>query len=260
MVRVEEQWGEASDPSKLEGALRAAPDAAIVTMVHCDTSTCTASDIRALAAVTRERAPGALTIVDAVSSLGALPLEMDAWGLDAVVTGSQKALMCPPGLGMVGLSERAVARLAREGGTIVPMSLDLRLHLEGHRDGKPPFTPAVSHFFALEAALALIERDGLLERWRDARERAELVRAFAWERSLGLLSKSPSDSVTGVRLPEGVSGPLRRACAERHGVLLADGQDRYTGKAVRFSHMGFVSLADTRRGIEAMRAELGRLM
>jgi aspartate aminotransferase-like enzyme len=262
VVRVEDEWGAPSDPARLEAALRRAPGAAIVTMVHCDTSTCTASDLQALAGVTRAHAPEALTIVDSVSALGATPLEMDAWGLDAVVTGSQKALMCPPGLGMVGLSERALRRLSGggPGRSAAPMSLDLRLHLEGHADARPPFTPPVSHFFALEAALALIEREGVEAVWRATRARAELVRECAWELSLTLLSSSPSDSVTGIRLPDGVSDRLRRACVERHGVLLADGQDRFAGKAVRFSHMGAVSLADTHRGVDALRAELARLM
>lgn len=258
VVRVADEWGSASDPAKLEGALRREPGAAIVTMVHCDTSTCTTSDVRALAAVVRERAPRALTLVDAVSSLGALPLEQDAWGLDAVASGSQKALMCPPGLGIVGLGPRALERL-KQGGGRAPLSLDLGLFLAGHASASPPFTPAVSHFFALDAALALIEQGGIEASWAGTRERAEVCREAMWELSLPLISHAPSDAVTGARLPAGVSDALRRACVERHGVLLADGQDRYKGLAIRMSHMGAVTMEDTQRGLAAIKAEFARL-
>src|SRR5690606_3448616 len=108
-VKINVPWGDAVSVDQVAQALKDNPDASIVTIVHSETSTATASDVKAIAALTRNS--NALLIVDGITSVGAFPCEMDAWGIDCLVTGSQKAMMLPPGLGYVGLGERAIKRL-----------------------------------------------------------------------------------------------------------------------------------------------------
>lgn len=253
-------WGEPVTPALVERVLASSVcrRASMVVVTHCETSTTALSDLREVAAAVRSLAPAALVVADCITSIGAVPVEVDAWGIDVAVCASQKALMCPPGAALVGVGPRAVERLNAGGGS-APMSLDLRAWLEGHPSGKPAFTPPISIVAGLQAALTMIDREGLDRVWKRTSMLARATRRALEAMGLRLASSAPSDSVTGFFPPEGVAEPLRQACRDQHGVLFAGGQGDWKGRVIRFSHMGAVDAADTLRGLRAIGAGLRSL-
>ena len=260
VVKVNVPWGEAITASQLEATLKANPNTSAIAMVHSETSTTSACDIKAIAKVARETAPDALLMVDAITSVGAMPVEMDAWGIDVLVTGSQKALMLPPGIGYVGIGERAVKRL-NETKAGPCYNLDLRRWLKGHAKGDVPFTPPVSLIRGQRVALQMIEKEGLEKVWDRCAKLAAATRKAFEAIGLKLISKAPTDSVTGAFYPEGVDdSKFRGAVRDNHGVHIAGGQDgrgaNWAGKIFRVSHMGYVDAGDTLIGLAAIEAEL----
>ncbi len=254
-VRVSAEWGAPIDPQAVDEALAAHPQASVVTLVHSETSTATVSDARAIAEIVRARAPEALLIVDGITSVGAFQVETDAWGLDAVVSGSQKALMCPPGIGFVALAPRALERLrsfGAEGSPLAPLYLDLSAQIEAAESDSWAFTAPVTLVYALRAALRLIEHKGLEARWARVRRLATATRSALEAGGLRLASSSPSDSVTAVWLPEGCGDEIRARCEEAWGVQLAGGQGPWKGRVVRMSHMGAIGEEETIAGVEAL--------
>jgi aspartate aminotransferase-like enzyme len=257
-VRIDLPWGEAVDPARVEQALKDHPEISVVTVVHSETSTATACDIEAIARIVSKT--DALLIVDGITSVGAMPVEMDAWGIDVLVTGSQKAMMLPPGLGFVGLGERALRRLEE----VKPgpsYNLDLRKWVKSHAKNDVPFTPPVSLIRAQKVACGMILAEGLESVHRRTRGLAEATRAAFEAMGLTLASSSPSDSVTGAYYPEGVEdSKLRAAVRDKHGVHIAGGQDgrggQWKGRVFRVSHMGYVDVEDTRVALAAIESEL----
>lgn len=257
-VRIDVPWGGAADPAPVEQALADHPDISVVTVVHSETSTATACDVQAIAAAVRKTE--AILIVDGITAVGALPVEMDAWGIDVLVTGSQKALMLPPGLGYVALGERAQRRLE----TVKPTgyyNLDLRKWLKSWRDNDVPFTPPVNLIRGQRVALEMIEDEGLENVQARTRKLAELTRKTFADLGLKLISESPSDSVSGAYYPVGIDdGAFRSALRDKHGIHIAGGQDgrgaKWKGRIFRISHMGYVNEDDTRAALDAVAAEL----
>jgi len=258
-IRINVPWGQAPSAEALAEVLKANPDVSAVAVVHSETSTATACDIAALAAVTQKC--DALLIVDGITSVGAMPVEMDAWGIDALVTGSQKAMMLPPGLGYVALGERAQKRLEE----VKPRgyyNLDLRRWLKSWQKNDVPFTPPVSLIRGQRVALEMIENEGLENVWKRTRQLADATRAAFKAMNLKLISQSPSDSVTGAFYPQGVDdSKFRAALRDKHGIHIAGGQNgrgaSWEGKIFRISHMGYVSAEDTLAGLRAIETELG---
>lgn len=250
-VRVSRPWGEPISPEDLEAQLRDHPNASVICLVHSETSTATTSDVRELTARARALTPDAMIVVDGVSSIGALPFEMDEWDVDAAVTGSQKALGLPPGLAFVALSPRAIERLRR---TAVrpPVYLDLREYLAASDKGLTPYTPAVSLLYALREALGMLLEEGVEARWARTRRLAEATRDAIATMGLQHVSTAPSDAVTAAFYPPGVGDEVRQSCRESHGVELAGGQGPWKGRIFRLSHMGFISERDTLTGLEAI--------
>lgn len=260
-VRVDVPWGRPIEPDDVAAVL-AKTSAAVVTLVHSETSTATATDIEAIAAVTRRH--DALLIVDGVTSVASLPMMMDAWGVDCVVCGSQKALMLPPGLGFVALGPRARQRLKSEKG-LPSFHLDLRRWLGAYERGDVPYTPPVNLIRGQRTAVARILAHGLTNVWSDTSLRAAATRGALRAMGLTLISTAPSDSVTGAFYPPAAVGDVddaafRGALRDRHGIHIAGGQSGrlgdFAGRIFRISHMGHVDLAQTRRGLEAIGAEL----
>jgi len=250
-LRVTADWGEPIRPDQLADVLCGQPDVGLVCFVHCETSTATLSDAAELAKVVRETAPDAMVVVDAITSLAAVPVEPAEWGLDAVVGASQKGFGLPPGLGFVGLSERAADRL-RAARKSIPLSLDLAETLRAHDRDATPFTPPISLFYGLREALVMLEEEGLDARLsRTARFADTTRRAFA-DFGLTLGSRQPSDSVTALIDPPGGADAMRSACRRRRGVALAGGQGPWKGRAVRMSHMGFLTPSQTLAGLAAI--------
>ncbi len=222
-----------------------------VLVTHNETSTGVCNDIKALGAACRKR--DLLLIVDGVSSVGGLPLAMDEWGLDAVITASQKALMTPPGLAMVALSERA---WQKTGQSDLPRAYwDLTVARAASHKGQTPYTPALSLLYALDQALALILAEGLYDRWQRHAAYGKAVRAGIAAMGLSTVAQLPyaSDTVTAVWIPETPGADwVRRTMAENHAVTVAGGQGDLSGKVIRIGHMGYVSWDDILTTITAL--------
>lgn len=257
-IKIDHDWGTGAPVDQIEQALKDHPEISIVTVVHSETSTATASDVKRIAEVVRQS--DALLIVDGITSVGALPVEQDAWGIDVLVTGSQKALMLPPGLGYVGLGQRALKRLEA-----VPAgpcyNLDLRRWYKSWHDNDVPFTPPVSLIRGQKVACDLILNEGLESVRERTRKLARGTRAAYEAMGLKLISDSPSDSVSGAFYPEGVDdSAFRKALRENHNVHIAGGQSgrgaSWSGKIFRISHMGYVDKEDTLAGLHAIETEL----
>ncbi|MCC6682249.1 MAG: alanine--glyoxylate aminotransferase family protein [Phycisphaeraceae bacterium] len=262
-VKINCDWGTPAPVDQVAQALKDNPDASVVTIVHSETSTATMSDIKAIAALTAKS--NALLIVDGITSVGAFECPMDEWGIDCLVTGSQKALMLPPGLGYVGLGERAVARLKqideKTPASFRGYNLDLRKWLKSHAKNDVPFTPPVSLIRAQKVACGLILEQGLPTVHAKTKKLAKATLAAFRALGLKLISSSPSYSVSGAYYPEGVDdSAFRKALRETHGIHIAGGQDgrggKWSGKIFRISHMGFVDADDTRAALTAIETEL----
>jgi serine---pyruvate transaminase len=255
-------WGNRVEPGDLERVLGETPDARVVFTTFSETSTGVLNDIQALAQVAHDH--DALIAVDAVSALGAVSLPQDEWDVDVVVSGSQKALMCPPGLGFASANERALAR-AEEPGGVPRFYLDWMRTAKGQRKDPPdsPFTPAVSLFMALDVALSMIDEEGL----ENVFERHRLLGRASREavKALDLELFGPEDEnanvVTAIKLPEGIDGAkVPKTMRDKYGITIAGGQNQLKGKIARIAHCGYYGAFDivtTVAGLEMTLRELG---
>ncbi len=259
VVRLDLPVGEVPTPDQLRAALEANPDVRAVCITHNETSTGVMVDLPALAAVVK--GAGKLLLVDAVSSLGCIPLETDAWGCDVVVTASQKGLMSPPGLAHVAVSPAAWdyynrARAPR-------FYLDLGRHRDLLARGETPWTPAVSALFGLDVALGLILSEGLENVFERHRRLAELTRRELKALGFRLVARSEahaSNSVTAAYVPEGVdAAALIKTVRSEFNVEVQGGQAELAGKIIRVAHMGYVSDRDMAEALGAIRAALARV-
>ena len=233
-------WGESVDPEALERALARDPAIAVVFATHSETSTGALHDVEALARLTRAR--GRRLVVDAVTSLGVHPLEQDAWGIDAVVCGSQKGLMIPPGIATLSLAPWALAAIEHPRPRFY---FDLRRSRKSMPQGETAFTPPVSLVLALEEALAMIAEEGLPAVHARHRRLAHAARAGVAALGFRVFPKRPSHAVTAVLPPAGLEpGAIVRRLRERHGMVIAGGQDELKGRILRLGHMGHYDLGD----------------
>ena len=241
-------------PTDLESAI-ADSGAGVVVLVHSETSTGVVADLEPLVAVCN--AAGAVSIVDAISSLGAVPLETDAWGVDVVVTGSQKALLTPPGLSFTSVSPRAWERAATA--TLPRFYFDWRKLRAAQAKGSTAFTPAVSTVAALDEALRILLDQGLEAAFD---RHVALGRACrAGVKALGLDLYSPDEDrsavLTAALTPEGVDAvELRLALRDRHGIVIAGGHGELTRRLFRIGHIGWVSIDDVAAAFDAITEEL----
>jgi aspartate aminotransferase-like enzyme len=247
-------WGETPSADDLAARLDET-GAEVVLLVHSETSTGVVADLEPLAAACRDA--GAIAVVDAVSSLGAVPVETDAWGLDVVVTGSQKALMCPPGLGFVSVSERALARARTS--TMPRFYWDWERLLATQQGDSTRFTPAVSTVVELDAALAQLLGDGLEAAF--ARHVALGRACRGGVKAMGLELYSPDEDrsavLTAVLTPEGVDAVgLRLALRDRHGITIAGGHGEIADRLFRIGHIGWVDVFDIVTALAAVELEL----
>jgi len=217
--------------------------------------------IPVLAAAIRDVAPDALILVDSVSGLGAVPFEMDAWGVDVVVTGSQKAFMAAPGLAFVAASERGWDAMERA--TMPRFYLDLRSHRDAAKDGQTPFTPAIAVVYQVDEGVRLMQQEGAAGIF--ARHEACAAASRAGLQSLGFeLFADPryaSRTVTAAKLPEGHDWKTFNGAIKAHGVVLAGGQGKLTGKIFRLGHLGSVTVEEilgTIAVLETVSLEQGR--
>jgi serine---pyruvate transaminase len=240
---IQYEWGESPTADDLAGRLAETGGAKVVFLTHSETSTGVVADVQALAAAAKEA--GALVVVDAVSSLGAVPLETDAWGLDAVVSGSQKALMTPPGLAFVSVSQAAWRR--REQGDLPRFYFDWERTRKAQERPQAAFTPAVSLVAGLDVAMGLLLEKGVEAAFD---HHARLGRACReGVKAMGLELFSPDDDrsavVTAVKVPEGIdSTELVATLRERFGITIAAGQGELTNQIFRIGHIGYMDVFD----------------
>ncbi len=229
-----------------------------VLFVQNETSTGVRQDADQIAQVAAEA--GALVVVDTVSSMGGMPIYVDEWGLDAVAAGSQKALMLPPGLAFVSLSDRGWR--AAEEAKMPKYYFDLLAARKSLSKGQTPWTPNVNMIRALKASLDLIFDEGLQAVWKRHRALGQAARAAVKAAGLELLADAEhaSDVVTAVKSPEGIdSQQLVQRVRQRHGILISGGQSELKGKIFRIGHMGCCQINDLLRTLEATIKELCEL-
>jgi len=251
--RLDYEWGEVPDPAEIGSAV-AASGVATVFCTQSETSTGVVSDVQAIKAAVGD----ARLVVDAVSSLGAVPLETEAWGIDVAVSGSQKALMCPPGL--------AMAAIADDLWDVLPPSrtfyFDWRATRRAQEAFDSAFTPPVSLIKGLDVALGMILDAGLEAAFERHVRLGRATRAGL--KAMGLELFSPDDDssavVTAARVPEGIEAPvLLRHLREKHGVTLAPGQGALKPSVFRIGHIGWFDVFDIASALAAVELALTEL-
>jgi serine---pyruvate transaminase len=248
------EWGETPEPDDLREAL-ADGGVKVVYLVHSETSTGVVTDIQALAAAAKDA--GALVVVDAVSSLGAVPVETDAWGIDVLVSGSQKALMCPPGLAFCSVSPAALEAASRS--TSPRYVLDWERTQKAQAKLDAPFTPAVSLVKALDVALGILLAEGLEGAFDRHVRLGRACREGA--KAMGLELFSPDDDrsavVTAIRTPDSVeSTEIVSTLRDRFGITIATGQGELKEKIFRIGHIGYFDVFDITTALAAVELTL----
>jgi serine---pyruvate transaminase len=257
-VRYEPGWGDRLDPAEIDRLLRENDGIEVVFATLSETSTGIVHDVAAIADVVRGH--DALLVVDAVSGLGAAELRQDDWGIDVVVAGSQKALMCPPGLGFASVSERALAYAdARRGGRYY---FDWGKTAKAQAKGNSPFTPAVPLFLGLDIALDMIAEEGLDDVWARHDLLARATRAGAAGLGLDVYGDADERStvVTAVELPDSIDGGKVPGSLRALGVTANGGQEQLKGRILRIAHCGYFGAFDiltSLSGLEMVLAQLG---
>ena len=251
IVRLDFEWGKPVDPNRVAEALRANPDAKMVQVVHNETSTGVLNPMRELGEVVRDH--GALFVADSVSGAAGAPVYMDDWKCDIVFTGSQKAFMCPPGLSIMGLSERIWERTGNAG--FHRFLIDFDRIREAARGGSTPSTAPVTLLFGLKAACDMIESEGLEALYARHLRLAEATRSGLKDLGLKLVAEEgyESPTVSVAWMPDGVSaGAIQQAMIERHGIYIATGQAHMVDRAIRIGHMGWTEQPELDRTLEAL--------
>ncbi len=257
VVRHEIEWGTPPTAEMVAEHLKSDPAITTVMVVHSETSTATACDLEAIGKVCRDA--GTLLIADCITSAGALPLRPDEWGVDVAITGAQKALMIPPGLGFASVSPRAWQ--------IIENNKDQHSYylsyIKAYKKGlghDTPFTPAHVLIRGLNKALDILLEEGMENVWRRVAAMAEATRKAGEAIGLKVFSRRPSDSVTALCCPEGLAvADIRAGLKERFGIQSAGGQEHLKGKIFRIGHMGYIDEMDTVLVIAALEQVLHKL-
>lgn len=254
--QVTAEWGKPLDPDEFRSRLEADSNKEIkaVVVTHSETSTGVLNDLETISGFVKSH--GALMMVDAVTSLGATSVPMDAWGLDVVASGSQKGYMLPPGLGFVAVSPKAWE--AYKTATLPKFYLDLGKYRKEAAKNSTPFTPPVNLYFGLQAALRMMQAEGLESIF--ARHQRHLTATRSAMKALGLPLFAPdhaaSPAITSVA-PVGVDAEkIRSVAKKRFDIALAGGQDHLKGKIFRIGHLGFVCDRDILAAISVIEAAL----
>lgn len=246
------EWGEAADPAKVARRLDADPAIKAVLVTHNETSTGLTNPLEAIAREVRAR--DCLILVDAVSSISSIPCPVERWGLDSVVSGSQKGWMVPPGLAFLYMSERAWA--ANEKATMPRFYFDARKTRDSLAKGQNAWTPAMSIYYGLDAAFDLMRAEGLEGIFTRHQAIGEYTRKRVQSCGLRLVpveQRFASNTVTAVWWPEGVDGKaLGKRAREEFGVVIGGGQGKLDGKIFRIGHLGYVSQEDVEGALDVV--------
>ena len=250
-------WGKAVNPSDIEKALKANPKIRAVFTTLCETSTGVVNDMKTIGAIVKNTE--AVLVVDAISGLGAIDLKTDEWACDVVVSGSQKGLMLPPGLGFISVSPKAFKLV--EFSKCPKYYFDLKKAKKAYDKIDTPFTPVITLIIALKEAIKMMRADGLENVFKRHKKMADATRAAA--QALGLELFAPdaaSDVVTAVKVPAGIDGEkLVKTMRDTEGVTIAGGQDEMKGKIIRIAHMGYITEFDIITGISCLEKVLAQM-
>jgi len=242
-IPIDVEWGKAVDPGRIQEALKSDTSIRAVYTQASETSTGVKHPIKEIADIVK-RYEDTVIVVDAITGIGVFNIPMDAWGLDVVVSGSQKALMLPPGLSFVALSDKAWRFVERS--NLPKYYFDFRKELKSAQKNQNSYTPAVSLFVGLRESLNLIRREGREAVFRRHEKLAEATRAAVKALGLELYAPdSPSNALTAVKIPKGIDGErLKDLFFEKFGITVAEGQDRAKGKIIRIAHLGYYERLD----------------
>src|SRR5438067_7030734 len=257
VTRIEFPWGEAADPALVETRLKSLAPYRAVLLTHNETSTGVTNDLETLAALFRRLNPDTLIVVDAVSSLGCVPLEMDPWDIDVVFTSSQKGWMTPPGLMMLAASQRAWE--ASKSAKLPRFYFDWASSRKKLEIGQHPTTPPLSIFYALDLALEKMLAEGREAIFLRHQHIGDYVRRRARDMGLRLLADhaNASNTVTAILTPEDIdTKAMMKKLREQNRVVLGGGQEHLDGKIFRVGHLGFFQEADLAEAMDAVEKRL----
>jgi aspartate aminotransferase-like enzyme len=255
-VMLDTDWGQPVDPDRVAEALRQHPDTVCVMGTLSETSTGTGHPIEAIGRVVAETP--AVLAVDGISGIGAMECKTDAWGIDLLCVGSQKALMLPPGLAFLAVSPKAWAKI--DAFDSHSFYFNLKAARKKAKEFDTPYTPAHTLILALRAALRRIKDEGIENIWKRHQRMSEACQAGVQALGLELFSSRPAEGLTAFRVPEGLKDTdIRNRLADRFGITLVGGQDKLKGKIVRIGHMGYTDEIDVVATLAALEMTLSEL-
>lgn len=250
-IPIDVEWGKAVEPTLVQKALESDPSIRAVYTQASETSTGVRHPIREMAEITKKYEDKVI-VVDAITGIGVFNIPMDEWGIDVLVSGSQKALMLPPGLSFVALSEKAWKLVERS--DLPKYYFDFKKELKSTKKNQSSYTPAISLFVGLRETLHMIRKEGLEALFHRHEKLARATREAVKALGLELYAPdSPSNAVTAVKIPEGIDGErLKDLFFEKFGITVAEGQDRAKGKIIRIAHLGYYEKLDMVMVISAL--------
>lgn len=250
-IPIDVEWGKAVDPKKIKEILESDPSIRAVYTQASETSTGVKHPIKEITDLVKKYEDKVI-VVDAITGIGVFNIPMDEWGIDVLISGSQKALMLPPGLAFVALSDKAW-KLA-EKSNLPKYYFDFKKELKNTKKNQSSYTPAISLFVGLREALHMIRKEGIEAVFRRHEMLADATRAAVKALGLELYAPhSPSNAVTAVKVPEGIQGgKLKNLFFEKFGITVAGGQDQAKGKIIRIAHLGYYERLDMVMVISAL--------
>lgn len=253
-VEITVEWGSSVSADMVVNALKANPAADAVYLTHSETSTGAATDIETIAKQVHKNSDAAV-VVDGITAVGAMELRMDEWEVDAVVTGSQKGLMIPPGLAFLAFSERAWKMAEKS--TLPKYYFDLKKAKKAIKENDTPWTPAVSLVIGVDTALEMLRAEGLENVWKRHERLARSIRSAAKALDLRILAQCPSNALTAVTIPSSVDAKLfNKTLKNKYGITVAGGQGHLKGKIFRISHLGYYDELDMTAMVSALELTL----
>jgi aspartate aminotransferase-like enzyme len=255
-VSLETEWGQPVDPEQVANALKQHPDTVCVLGTLSETSTGTGHPVEAIGKIVAETP--AVFAVDGISGVGAMECRTDAWKVDLLCVGSQKALMLPPGLAFVAVSPKAWAKI--DAFDAHSFYFNLKAARQKIQEFDTPYTPAHTLILALRTALRRIREEGIENVWKRHKLMSEACQAGIQALGLELFSSRPAEGLTAFRVPSGLKDTdIRNKLVERFGITTIGGQGKLKGKIVRVGHMGYVDEVDVIGGLAALEMVLSDL-
>ncbi len=250
-IPIDVEWGKAVDPKEIKKLLESDPSIRAVYTQASETSTGVRHPVQAIADLVKGHEDKVI-VVDAITGIGVFNIPTDAWGLDVVISGSQKALMLPPGLSFATLSDKAWKLVEKS--TLPKYYFDFKKELKNTKKNQSSYTPAISLYVGLRETLRMIRSEGLEAVFHRHEKLAEATRRAVKALGLELYAPdSPSDAVTAVKIPGGIDGEkLKDLFFEKFGITVAEGQDRAKGKIIRIAHLGYYERLDMVMVISAL--------